>query len=152
MRWRVRYSPQLYRRVVSALQQGAEETFTLSQVYVPVDRGALKKSGTLELTSTGAIIAYRTSYAAKMESGLPPGATVEVPRHTIKAHRRRGHSVTRRGRTVLIPATRVERHERGPFTKTYHQGFRGRFYLGRAWDEVRLRLKWFLAEQLRDAG
>ncbi len=149
MKWRVKYTPQLYSTVVRALQSAAEETFALSQRYVPVDKGTLRKSGTLELTSTGAVIFYRTSYAMKMEEGIPPGTTEEVPRHTVKAHRRRSHNVTRRGRTALIPATRVEQHERGPYTKIYHQGLRGRFYVGRAWDEVRPRLKRFLVEQLR---
>ncbi len=151
MKWKIKWNPQLFEDLVRGMQDAGEETFKISQQdgYVPVDKGTLKKSGGTEKTSTGIIVFYRTSYAAKQEFGLPAGATEDVPAHPVKAHKRKRHTITRGGRRIVVPGHKVVGHTRGPFTKTYAKGLEGRRYLGRAWDEVRPRLAWYVSKRLK---
>ena len=151
MKWTIKWSPQLLEDLVRGMRDAGEETFKISQQegYVPVDKGTLKKSGGTEMIPNGIVVFYRTSYAAKQEFGLPAGTTEDVPVHAVKAHRRKRQTVTRRGRRVLIPAQRVAAHDRGPYTRTYHQGLPGRHYLGRAWDEVSPRLATFVKKRIK---
>ena len=151
MKWELKWTPKLFDDLVRGMQDAGDEVFKISQQdgYVPVDKGTLKKSGGTEKTSTGIIVFYRTSYAAKQEFGLPAGATEDIPAHPVKSHKRKRHTITRAGRRLVIPTQQVKAHNRGPFTRTYPKGLEGRHYLGRAWDEVRPKLARYVSKRLK---
>jgi len=64
------------------------EMYRISQMYVPVDKGNLKRSGQLILIPKGFILRYTKAYARRIEYGM--AAHTEHVRHShVRAHRRR---------------------------------------------------------------
>ena len=112
--------------LVKGVHRAIDEVFDISQVWVPVLTGDLKRSGRVDKTDEGGNITYNVHYAAKQEFGLEPGATEGVTRHRVKAHGRRA-----KGKKVLVTT-----HFRGPFTRTYRRGLEGKLYLTRAFRRI----------------
>lgn len=137
------------------LQTAGDEIHSISQKpgYVPVDIGTLRSSSPgAEHLSNGFRIVYRTSYAARQEFGLDAGYTEDVKEHDVKSHIVKSHTVKRKsGKTFIMPERTVAAHSRGPFTRTFKDGYEGRFYLTRAYDEVRPRLVEFIKRLVRNS-
>lgn len=125
--------------LVKLLQDAADETFARSQRYVHVITGTLKKSGVVEYKDNGAEIVYRVSYAAEEELGLAPGTVKQVPKYTVPKHTRR-----RKGKLSVVQAYDVKAH-----TQTFKRGREAHSYLGRAYEEIKPRLKDALARVLK---
>lgn len=123
---------------VTLAERMARQTYNRSQKYVPIDTGALKRSGRVNRAGArGWQVTYglrsvinpksrtpTSQYAAPVEFGHPRMARA-VRRHVVKAHKRivkgRGQSVHRywvRRYTRQMPAVR------------------GRYYLTRAYEET----------------
>lgn len=144
--WRVKDPAGFIEKLVQGLHDSGEEIFDVSQRYVPVDEGTLKASGVLIKLPNGIRILYRTTYAARQEWGLPAGHTEQVRKHSVREYRIRAHTRTSRGgKVVSVPARVQPTHERGPFTRVFLQGYKGRFYLTRSWDETRPKVIEFIA-------
>jgi hypothetical protein len=142
--WKVTYSPRFIEKLVRGLHDFGDEVFDQSQRDVPVDTGTLKGSGNLGKSSTGIVIVYRTTYAARQEFGLEPGATEQVRRHPVKRHTRRRAGG---GKRIVVPA-----HNRGPFIRTFPNGILGRFYLSNAYLKHRPRLVEFISRLVDEGG
>ena len=138
--WKVKELDKVIQTLVKGVQIFGEEVFAKSQVYVPVDEGTLKESGTFELLPTGWKIVYRTSYAARQEFGLEPGHTEIVKRHPVKSHIRK-------------PGIRVRAHHRpktaASFKRVFEKGYEGKFYLTKAWEEVMPKLSEYITDLYR---
>ncbi len=143
--WRVKDPAGFADKLVQGLHIGGDSVFDKSQRYVPVDEGTLKGSGVLEKHARGFRILYRTSYAARQEFGLPVGHTEEVREHTVKRYRtKRFRYTSKKGKVIQMPAIEHPEHTRGPFTRVFKEGYKGRFYLTRAWDEEKPRIISFI--------
>lgn len=127
----------LTKKIITSWRITARTIFHLSQStgFVPVKTGALRASGKVKDIKDGAIITYgnkrKVYYAAKQEVGIPPGGTLAVPGHIVKAHRRK----TRSGKVVRIKKRVVAAHR-----ETYPTGYPGKFYLTRAYQSFKFRL------------
>lgn len=64
------------------------EMHRISQMYVPVDKGDLKRSGKVFLIPGGFILRYGMPYARRIEYGMA-AHTERVRKARVKAHRRR---------------------------------------------------------------
>lgn len=98
--------------IIKGVQRNADRIFDISQstqaCYVPVDTGMLKKSGTIEHTDKGAIIAYRTDYASDVELGIEADIPIEGEQKIyVKKHKRRAYTTSSGKR---VPATIVQGH------------------------------------------
>ena len=56
--------------ILGAIRTATDQAFTLSQSVVPVDTGALKKSGSQSALNDGAVLKYDIDYASFVERGL----------------------------------------------------------------------------------
>ncbi len=139
--WRIKDPKKITVRLVEGLHDAGDEIFTESQVNVPVDKGMLKRSGTLIKLINGFRIYYRTSYAKRQEFGVAPGTVEHVKKHQVRAHMRKQKN--RRKKVSVIA------HNRGPFDRTYPKGVPGRFYLTNAWQKVKPRLARFITKLAR---
>ena len=150
IKWRVKAPDAFVEKLVRGLHDAGDEIFDGSQVAVPVDKGTLKETGVLEKHSRGFRILYRTTYAARQEFGLPPGHTENVKRHTVQRYTTRAHRrKTATGKVGSIPAVEHPGHSRGPYTRVFKEGLKGRKYLTGAWEEVRPRLVQFITRLYR---
>lgn len=149
--WRVKYPEKFVKDLLQGLYDAGDETFKRSQQYVPVDRGKLKSSGVPIKLPNGFRIVYRTTYAACQEFGVEPGTTEQVQQHTVKKHQVATHQRTMKktGKTVTVPTHWRGPFERGPFTRVYRDGIPGKFYLSKAWDEVRPKITEFVTRLAR---
>lgn len=127
--------------LMNGLRRFVDQVFFLSQVYVPVDRGTLKKSGTVRPVQGGFEIAYRTPYAAPVEFGYPEHWQ-HVRRHRVRQHRRRLGRYKR--------YSDVRQHQRGPFLRLMSER-KGRFFLTQAFEETRPQMMRFVAQGFREA-
>jgi hypothetical protein len=114
--------PQLEDRLsstaVKGIQDLGEAIFYLSQRYVPVDKGFLKKSGVFRRLPNGFEIVYRTPYAAAVHFGVPEHDE-RVRQHWVRTYSMRPRPAGPRrvkARTVLVHG-----HYRGPFIRHMHE-------------------------------
>jgi hypothetical protein len=122
----------LVKALVQAWRETAKDVFDLTQEYVPVKSGDLKRTGKIKDIRDGSVITYgdkkKVYYAKKQEEGIPPGGTEEVPRHIVKAHQRK----TRSGSVIKVKKRIVE-----PYTKTYPNGYPGKFFVERSYEKFK---------------
>ena len=143
--WTVKDPEKFMATLIAGIHAMGDEVFTQSQRDVPVDKGTLKKSGTLIKTDMGFRIIYRTSYAARQEFGVEPGTVEKVKRHEVRKHNRMIRPAGRKRRKKVT----VREHQRGPYTRTFPRGIPGRFYLSNAWEQSRPRLTQFITSLAR---
>lgn len=123
----------------------AQSVYGLSQKYVKVRSGRLKRSGKVRKTRDGYEVAYSAPYAATVNYGRR-GGEERVKAHDVKRHRARIH-----GRTVM-----VKRHHVRAFNRRV-EGRDGDHFLDRAFDqvmqhEVKAQLLRASQEEARKAG
>jgi hypothetical protein len=96
--------------IVAGIRDCGEQIFKDSQMYVPVDKGQLKKSGRTKKIYNGFQIAYRTPYAAAVEYGYGP-MVERVSRHWVREHFRKYRHFRK---IVNVKTGRVYTHVLGP--------------------------------------
>lgn len=74
--------------IVAGIRDCGEAIFMDSQQHVPVDKGTLKKSGTIRKITNGIKITYRAKHAAPIEFGYGKHNEI-VKRHAVRAHFRK---------------------------------------------------------------
>lgn len=153
--WKVKNPERFIEDLVRGLQTAGDRIHAISQQpgYCPVDKGTLRSSSPgAEYLSNGFRIVYRTSYAARQEFGLPRGHTEHVGKHDVRAFTVKKHSrKTKSGKTIIMPERFVQAHSRGPFDRTFANGYAGRFYLTRAFNETRPQLVEFIKRLSRSS-
>jgi hypothetical protein len=87
---------QLRRAIVEGIRMNADRIFDLSQRtsegYVPVDKGFLKRSGSVERIPGGSVIRYRAPYAADVEFGIEQDRPITGEQVIYRgAHKRKGY-------------------------------------------------------------
>lgn len=171
------FTKKLRDAIVAGIIECGEQIFKDSQMYVPVDKGHLKKSGRTRKIYNGFQISYRSPYAAAVEYGYGP-MTEHVKRHWVREHFRKYRHFrkvfnVKTGRTYthvlgpprpyngvmarrLVPVDIkrkmkknqfVQAHYRGPFDRQVGRHV-GRFYLRTAIDNYLPALPQYIAKHL----
>jgi hypothetical protein len=131
---RVKNKSAIVKKIVAAWRETAKDVFDLTQEYVPVKTGDLKRTGKLKDIKDGALITYgskKVYYARKQEEGIPPGGTEVVPKHVVKSHKRK----TRSGKVVRIKKRVVD-----SYVKKYPGGYPGKFFIARSYEKFKPKL------------
>lgn len=76
----------LHNAILASIQNTGNDIFELMQQYTPVRTGVLKKSESLENTSSGIELKVDAPYAARVEAGGPAIPFKGVFRNKVKAH------------------------------------------------------------------
>lgn len=105
----------VFPKLEAAIHRVGQEMWRISQMYVPVDSGDLKRSGKLFLIPNGFILRYGMPYSARIEYGMR-AHTEHVRKARVRAHRRR---TKRRKSPVARAMARYGRLPRGYVVKRF---------------------------------
>jgi len=99
--------------LILGLRRNADRIFNISQQtkkgFVPVDTGNLKRSGSVDYYSDGAVITYRASYAAVVEHGAEAHEEFVKGFAYTKRHAKRKGKKRKPGTTKVVVKAHIRR-------------------------------------------